>query len=348
MAQIDFDRINRILTLAGLQSVDLSRLFLSLFLCLSLSLSLYLRTLSLYLTFFLSLSLSLSIYLRTFLLSFSLSLQIPVSDSQPHTALKLALKVSAPSLLGTSNAEISQWLAVSKELSESPKESPRLLKTLNSFLLTRSFLVGNTLTIADLAVFEPLANLSLVAYPEVNRWSLFVRSRCQNNFSHVVPPTIFPVIKKQAVAPPSASAPTTEPTKTESEPVKTESKEESKKEEKQAKKEKSKKEKSVETKTETPSASTSSEESELDPSKLDFRVGFVIKCWDHPEADKLLCEDVDIGEATGPRKIASGLRAHYSASELEGKKVIVLANLKDRTMVGFKSQVTFLHLTSSF
>ena len=38
------------------------------------------------------------------------------------------------------------------------------------------------------------------------------------------------------------------------------------------------------------------------------------------------------------RTIASGLRAHYKAEEVQGKKVLVVANLKERPMAGFKSQ----------
>ncbi len=79
---------------------------------------------------------------------------------------------------------------------------------------------------------------------------------------------------------------------------------------------------------------------DADPSKLDFRVGIIRKCWEHPEAEKLLCEEIDIGEPTGPRTIASGLKAFYTPAQMEGRKVIVLSNLKERTMVGFKSQVT--------
>lgn len=75
----------------------------------------------------------------------------------------------------------------------------------------------------------------------------------------------------------------------------------------------------------------------LDVSKLDIRVGVIEKCWEHPEADKLYCEEIDLGEETGPRSIASGLRAHYSVDEMVGKKVLVLANLKSRKLVGFPS-----------
>ena len=50
--------------------------------------------------------------------------------------------------------------------------------------------------------------------------------------------------------------------------------------------------------------------------------------WVHPEADKLYCEEIDVGEEEGPRQIASGLRAHYSEEEMLGKRVLVVANLK--------------------
>lgn len=75
----------------------------------------------------------------------------------------------------------------------------------------------------------------------------------------------------------------------------------------------------------------------LDVSKLDIRVGLIQKCWEHEEADKLYCEEIDLGEEAGPRSIASGLKAHYSVDEMVGRKVLVLANLKSRKLVGFPS-----------
>ena len=74
----------------------------------------------------------------------------------------------------------------------------------------------------------------------------------------------------------------------------------------------------------------------IDVSKLDIRVGTIIKAWEHPEADKLFCEEIDIGEDQ-PRLIASGLRSYYKVDELPGQRVLVLANLKARKMMGFES-----------
>jgi tRNA-binding EMAP/Myf-like protein len=62
--------------------------------------------------------------------------------------------------------------------------------------------------------------------------------------------------------------------------------------------------------------------------KLEFKVGLITKVWVHPEADKLYCEEIDVGEEGGPRQIASGLRPYYSEEEMLGKRVLVVANLK--------------------
>jgi aminoacyl tRNA synthase complex-interacting multifunctional protein 1 len=84
----------------------------------------------------------------------------------------------------------------------------------------------------------------------------------------------------------------------------------------------------------SPPSQTSTVKSDM--SALDIRVGVITKAWEHDQADKLFCEEIDIGEDE-PRKIASGLRAHYSVSDLIGQRVLVLANLKERKLVGYPS-----------
>jgi len=71
--------------------------------------------------------------------------------------------------------------------------------------------------------------------------------------------------------------------------------------------------------------------------KIDIRVGQITKVWHHPEADKLFCEEIDVGEEGGPRQIASGLREHYSLEEMQDRKVLVVCNLKAAKIVGFSS-----------
>jgi len=63
-------------------------------------------------------------------------------------------------------------------------------------------------------------------------------------------------------------------------------------------------------------------------SKLEVRVGKVMKAWHHPEADRLFCEEIDVGEPTGFRQIVTGLREHYKLDEFEGKRLLVICNMK--------------------
>eukprot|EP01018_Ginkgo_biloba_P017662 Gb_23258 [translate_table: standard] len=69
---------------------------------------------------------------------------------------------------------------------------------------------------------------------------------------------------------------------------------------------------------------------------LDIRVGRILKAWKHPEADSLYVEEVDVGEPD-PRTICSGLVKYIPEDELQGRNVVVLANLKPRNMRGVKS-----------
>jgi len=71
--------------------------------------------------------------------------------------------------------------------------------------------------------------------------------------------------------------------------------------------------------------------------KMDIRVGKIVKVWHHESADKLFCEEIDVGEESGPRQIASGLREHYTLEQMQDKKVLVVCNLKAANLVGFKS-----------
>ena len=70
---------------------------------------------------------------------------------------------------------------------------------------------------------------------------------------------------------------------------------------------------------------------------MEIRVGLITKVWLHPEADKLFCEEIDVGEEGGPRQITSGLRGHYDLDELQDKKVLVVCNMKASKIVGFAS-----------
>uniref|UniRef100_A0A2P2IUG7 Uncharacterized protein MANES_01G008600 n=1 Tax=Rhizophora mucronata TaxID=61149 RepID=A0A2P2IUG7_RHIMU len=70
---------------------------------------------------------------------------------------------------------------------------------------------------------------------------------------------------------------------------------------------------------------------------LDIRVGRIIRAWRHEEANSLYVEEVDVGESEPPRIICSGLVNYIPLHLLQGRKVVVLANLKARNMRGVKS-----------
>jgi len=77
-------------------------------------------------------------------------------------------------------------------------------------------------------------------------------------------------------------------------------------------------------------------DNEITINSIDLRVGVITKVSKHPTADKLYCEEIDVGEPTA-RSIASGLVPFYSLEQMQGKKLIVVCNLKPKNLVGFKS-----------
>ena len=73
-----------------------------------------------------------------------------------------------------------------------------------------------------------------------------------------------------------------------------------------------------------------------DFAKLQFQVGVIIACEEVPKSKKLLCSKVKIGKEV--KQIVSGIKQHYSAAEMVGKKVMVLVNLKPATLAGVLSE----------
>lgn len=73
-----------------------------------------------------------------------------------------------------------------------------------------------------------------------------------------------------------------------------------------------------------------------DFAKLQFQVGEIIACEEVKKSKKLLCSQVKIGSQV--KQIVSGIKAHYSAQEMVGKKVMVLVNLKPATLAGVVSE----------
>jgi len=70
--------------------------------------------------------------------------------------------------------------------------------------------------------------------------------------------------------------------------------------------------------------------------ELDLRVGTILSADAVPGADKLYKLSVDIGEKT--MTLVAGLRPYYKPEEMEGKSIIVVANLDPVTLKGVKSE----------
>lgn len=73
-----------------------------------------------------------------------------------------------------------------------------------------------------------------------------------------------------------------------------------------------------------------------DFAKLDLRVAKVLSAEAHPNADKLIVLQVDLGDQQ--RQIVAGLRAFYEPQALVGKSIVIVANLEPRKMRGLESQ----------
>ena len=70
--------------------------------------------------------------------------------------------------------------------------------------------------------------------------------------------------------------------------------------------------------------------------KMQFQVGEIIACEEVKKSKKLLCSQVKIGSQV--KQIVYGIKGHYSAKEMVGKKVMVLVNLKPAKLAGVLSE----------
>ena len=79
--------------------------------------------------------------------------------------------------------------------------------------------------------------------------------------------------------------------------------------------------------------------------KLELRIATVIEAKPHPNADRLYVLDIAVGEEK--KQIVAGIRSYYSASELVGKKVVVVNNLESAVIRGVESQGMLLAANST-
>lgn len=91
----------------------------------------------------------------------------------------------------------------------------------------------------------------------------------------------------------------------------------------------------------------------LSPSLIDLRVGHILKAIKHPEADSLYVSTIAMGDKAGTddtteyegqvcRTVCSGLNGLVPLEEMQGRKVVVVCNLKPVKMRGIKSSAMVL------
>lgn len=71
--------------------------------------------------------------------------------------------------------------------------------------------------------------------------------------------------------------------------------------------------------------------------KMDMKIGLVKSAETIPKSRALLKLMVDLGEPSGPRQILAGMAKYFTPEQMINKKVVVLANLEPRKMMGLES-----------
>lgn len=82
-----------------------------------------------------------------------------------------------------------------------------------------------------------------------------------------------------------------------------------------------------------------------DFAKVELRVAKVLEARPHPNADKLMLLQIDVGDEQ-PKQIVAGIRAHYTPEQLTGKLIVVVNNLQPAMLRGETSNGMLLAATS--
>lgn len=82
-----------------------------------------------------------------------------------------------------------------------------------------------------------------------------------------------------------------------------------------------------------------------DFAKVELRVAKVLEARPHPNADKLMLLQVDVGDES-PKQIVAGIRQHYTPEQLVGKSIVVVNNLAPAMLRGESSNGMLLAASS--
>ncbi len=81
-----------------------------------------------------------------------------------------------------------------------------------------------------------------------------------------------------------------------------------------------------------------------DFAKLELRVARVVEARPHPNAERLLLLQVDVGDQQ--KQIVAGIRQHYTPEQLVGKLIVIVNNLAPVMLRGETSNGMLLAATS--
>ncbi|KIY67561.1 nucleic acid-binding protein [Cylindrobasidium torrendii FP15055 ss-10] len=279
-----------------------------------------------------------------------------------------------PTLVGKNDADkasVSGWL---EKVGAGDLVKAHNFKSLDADLISKTYLVSNYSTAADIALYGSLhpsyAQLSSTQYfstPALTRYfdhiqSLpVVRTSADKLASFpvvtldlanapVLPRAAEPAKKKKepkatGSAPAAPAAAETATKASASEPAPAESNEKPLKTQKKEKKEK-KKDGAEGGGKGGKQAAPAEDAGPPVPSMIDLRVGKIVEVKKHPDADSLYVEQIDLGEETGPRTVVSGLVKYIPIEEMQDKYLVAVCNLKPAAMRGIKSFAMVLAATS--
>ncbi|GAA5854937.1 hypothetical protein JCM5353_008642 [Sporobolomyces roseus] len=278
--------------------------------------------------------------------------------------------------LGSSEEQRTQakeWLS---KVESGKFENAEEVKTIDEQLTSKTFVAGESLTAADLAVFaavhpyiakashsdllshaavtrhfDHIQNLPLVS-TALARSSLFNPANVSINVEDVPAVEIKPDVKvKKPKAEGAVPAAAEQPKKVVNKEavVADKAKAEQRSENAEAMKvdgaKKGKGEKKEKVKKEPKPAAPAPVVEAPAPWMVDLRVGKIIDVKLHPDADSLYVETIDIGEPE-PRTVVSGLVKYMTLDQMRGSTLITVCNLKPVAMRGVKSFAMVLCATS--
>ncbi len=277
-------------------------------------------------------------------------------------------------------AEIQQWLTTSERLKTGADAS--ILETLNSHLASRTTLLGSKPSKADVSIYETLAPLvkswsaeqrsGQAGHPHIVRHVDFVQNSSlfgltvadaekvkvdPTDVLYVKPPVDTKAEKERLKKEKAAAAGGDGKDKTLVDRTKEAAGKVADKVAEAAaavtggegkqKEKKEKKEKKGRQPAPAPPPTV------LSPCLIDLRVGHILKAIKHPEADSLYVSTIAMGDKAGTddtseyegqvvRTVCSGLNGLVPLEEMQGRKVVVVCNLKPVKMRGIKSSAMVL------